>query len=453
MHETMPRYQPLRTASNRARAAGEHMAPLWLHVIAGPDQGRRVAASDATISIGRGDDNLLRLTDRLVSRHHCQLALADRSFVLRDGGSRNGTYVNGVKVVEVALAPGCQVELGDTRIWFGPTEAGPAGAPSAEDSFGGLVGSSAAMREAVELLRSIAATRLTCLVFGETGTGKELAARAIHAHSPQQLGPFVVIDCAAVSENLIEAKLFGHVRGAFTGAVRDAAGAFEEADGGTVFLDEIGELPLALQPKLLRVLERREVMRLGSNRNVPLDVRVIGATHRDLHAMVTSGTFREDLYYRLSEATVCLPPLRERPDDIGLLARHLLEQESGHSSLLTEDGIAWLEKRTWPGNVREMRNLLRRASAAAQKAPMDGQLFENIVRQAARSPFRPVEPETSPSLNANGLPIARARDEFRKEYLKQLVDQYGDDHAAVARHMGVHIKYARRLMRRYALIP
>ncbi|MDP9036183.1 MAG: sigma 54-interacting transcriptional regulator [Myxococcota bacterium] len=445
----MPCFKPPVTRSSQSIAAGAPARPLWLHVVAGPDQGRRVTAHERTISIGRGEDNALRLTDRLVSRHHCQLTLADHTYVLRDGGSRNGTFVNGVKVVEVAIAPGCQLELGDTRVWFGPADRTAA---SEGETFGGLIGTSASMREAIELLRSIGVTRLTCLLLGETGTGKELAARALHAQSPQALGPFVVIDCASVNESLIEEKLFGHVRGAFTGAVRDVPGAFEEAHAGTIFLDEIGELPLALQPKLLRVLERREVTRLGSHRNVPLDVRVLAATHRELRAMVASGTFREDLYYRLSEATVRLPPLRERPEDVGLLARHLLEQEWGQSSTLKEDGIAWLRRQEWPGNVREMRNVLRRACAMAQKAPLDARLFERVLQQAGPSTFRPVEPETSPCMTGHGLPIARARDEFRKEYLKQLVDQHGEDHVAVARQMGVHIKYARRLMRRYGLI-
>ena len=430
------------------------MRRLALEVVAGPDEHLRLRVETSPISIGRAPDNELPLSDRAVSRHHCRLVPADDCFLLRDAGSRNGTFVNGVRIFEVALERGSHLQIGHTRIRFDFLEEGNAHPSSDASAFGELVGGSDAMRRTFELLRSIARTGLTCLLLGETGTGKELAARAVHDNSGHAEGPFVVLDCAGISPNLIEDKLFGHARGAFTGAVADARGAFEEASGGTIFLDEIGELPLPLQPKLLRVLERREVTRLGSHRNVPVDVRVIAATHRDLQAMVAKGDFRKDLYYRLSEATVVLPPLRDRPDDVVQLARHMLELDWGQPAILDPKAVALLEQHSWPGNVRELRNVLRRVRAMSPAGIIEAALVASVIeRPPTQAQFEPEEPATSVSLAGTGLPMAQARDEHRKEYLKRLLEQHGDDHVAIASQMGVHIKYARRLMRRYGLIP
>jgi DNA-binding NtrC family response regulator len=319
----------------------------------------------------------LRLTDRLVSRRHCEIVSVDEGVVLRDTSSRNGTFVNGVRIFDVALESGAQVWLGETRIRCDIERGSQRSAPPAEDRFGDLLGAGPAMRQVFATLRSIAPTMLTCLLLGETGTGKELAARAVHLHSRYAHGPFVVIDLGAVSEGLIEDKLFGHERGAFTGAQNAAKGAFEDANGGTVFLDEIGELPLSLQPKLLRVLERREVTRLGSHRPIPCDIRVIAATHRDLEAMVAATTFRQDLFYRISEASVRLPPLRERLEDIESLARHMLTQDWSKPASLTPGAVQALLRHQWPGNVRELRNVLRRANATSQSGSIDVELLRN----------------------------------------------------------------------------
>jgi transcriptional regulator with PAS, ATPase and Fis domain len=422
-----------------------------LEVLAGPDQGRQVTKDTLPLSIGSAADADLRLSDRYASRHHCRILEAeDGSCVLRDEESRNGTFVNGVKIFQVAFEPGAEMQIGRTRIRFGFDEADDSKASCKVEPFGELVGASQTMHAAFAALRRMAPTSLTCLLLGETGTGKELAARGLHAHSRRAGGPFLVIDCGAVSETLIEDKLFGHERGAFTGALKDAEGAFEGANGGTIFLDEIGELSLALQPKLLRVLERREIIRLGSHNAVPVDVRVIAATHRDLQSLVAEGRFRQDLYYRLAEATMWLPPLRTRVEDIDLLARHLLDLAGGPPVVLQADALAVLRHHTWPGNVRELRNVLRRAAAMACTGAINASLLEEVIG-STRTGFPPESLETTRTFSE--LPIAEARNEHRKEYLKQLLELYGDDHAAVARQMGVHIKYARRLMRKYGFIP
>jgi two-component system, NtrC family, response regulator GlrR len=422
---------------------------LALEVLCGPDQGLRVTSDSLPLSIGSAPGNDLRLSDPHVSRIHCRMLKEDDgSVLLRDEQSRNGTFVRGVKIFQVALDPGTEIQVGRTRIRFGFAVQEDAGGEVKLDRFGELIGASHTIRNAFEALRRVAPTALTCLLLGETGTGKELAARAIHDQSPRASGPFIVIDCGAVTETLIEDKLFGHERGAFTGALREAQGAFEEAKGGTIFLDEVGELPLALQPKLLRVLERREIVRLGSHKAIPIDVRVIAATHRDLHALAVEGRFRQDLYYRLAEASVRLPPLRNRMDDIDFLARHLLDGASGAPVLLQPDALAALKAHRWPGNVRELRNVLRRAAATASGGAIDAGLLEGVMGPA-KTGF-PDAPETTATFDS--LPIAEARDAHRKAYLKQLLERHGDDHAAIAQQMGVHIKYARRLMRRYGFI-
>jgi DNA-binding NtrC family response regulator len=230
----------------------------------------------------------------------------------------------------------------------------------------GLVGHSTPMRSLFQLLETVAATSSTVLIVGETGTGKELAARAIHHNSPRRTNRFVAINCSAIPESLLEAELFGHVRGAFTGADRDKPGLFEVANGGTLFLDEIGEMPMALQAKLLRVLQDREFERVGDSHTIKIDVRVIAATHSDLKKMVADGQFREDLFYRLNVIPVQLPPLRERRDDIPLLAQHFLQKlaaETGRSVTISQEALRRLMAFHWPGNVRQLENVLERAVA------------------------------------------------------------------------------------------
>jgi len=295
--------------------------------------------------------------------------------VLRDHGSTNGTFLDGVRVREAYLAPGAAIRLGNTEMTFSPLEERIEILRSDSDSFGELTGSSASMREVYGILERIAPTDVTVLLEGETGTGKELAARAIHKYSHRAARPFVVVDCGAVAPNLIESELFGHEKGAFTDAVKSRQGAFELADSGTIFLDEIGELSLDLQPKLLRALDQRETKRVGADKPVTVNVRVISATNRDLEKEVRAGRFREDLFYRLTVVRVALPPLRNRKEDIETLAGHLLagiSKEIGRKIAgLSAEAAAALTAYTWPGNVRELRNVLGRAAALSDSGSVD----------------------------------------------------------------------------------
>lgn len=280
----------------------------------------------------------------------------------RDLESRNGTYVSGVRLESSRIDPGAVLRLGTVTLEVHYDETAEEVELWPEERFGDLLGRSAAAREMFAKLARVANSDATVLVQGETGTGKELIGRAIHEHSKRHGKPYVIVDCGSIPEVLLESELFGHVKGAFTGAVSSRNGAFVEADGGTVFLDEIGELPMPLQPKLLRFLETRTVRRIGEAQHRKVDVRVIAATHRDLRAMVNNGSFREDLYFRLAVLPVFVPPLRERLVDIELLVGAFCPPDQ-RGKLFTPAMIAELQRRPWPGNVRELRNLVERSVA------------------------------------------------------------------------------------------
>jgi DNA-binding NtrC family response regulator len=348
--------QTRHSTDDGAPPRAHHAAPL---VLAWQEPGRppkRLALTDELISLGSHPDNSIVLESRLVSRFHCRVHLRpDRSVWLRDLGSKNGTQVDGARVLELELAPGARLKLGDQELRVEGT-----GLELAVDSLPGMVARDPGMAEAIALLRRAAGSRLPVILRGDTGTGKEVAARALHALSSRAQGPFVPINCGAIAKELAEAELFGHERGAFTGAVSSSPGAFGAADQGTLFLDEIGELPLALQVKLLRALESDEVKPVGAARPRKVDARIVCATHRDLRALVRSGAFREDLYYRLQGVEIVLPPLRARPRDILAIAEKLLARE-GDSVRLAPDAKAALLGHSWPGNARELVHALRLA--------------------------------------------------------------------------------------------
>ena len=336
-------------------------------VTAGRDEGKEVMVHDPVVTIGTLPESSLVLTDPTVSRRHAVVEETAAGYVLKDEGSTNGTFMNGVRVREGYLSPGAVIRLGQTEMIFSPIEERVEVPRSSRDHFGELLGATASMREVFGILERVSPADMTVLIQGETGTGKELAARAIHDHSRRATAPFVVFDCGAAAPTLIESELFGHEKGAFTDAVKSRQGAFELADNGTLFLDEIGELAPPLQPKLLRALDQREVKRVGAERSARVNVRVIAATNRDLEKEVKAGRFREDLYYRLSAVSIQLPPLRKRKEDIGLIAKRLLAGISEGTDKkvidLSSEAAAALAAYSWPGNVRELRNVLERASA------------------------------------------------------------------------------------------
>jgi DNA-binding NtrC family response regulator len=344
------------------RPTGVRIRRCRLEVLTGADAGMVQVIDAAHIRIGARPGNDVQLSDAKVSGWHCEIQLGEHGYRLRDLDSTNGTFVGSSRIVDAYIAPGTIIGLGATRLRFEPLDESVERPLSAEDRFGEIIGRSVKMRELFAWLGRLAPSDTTVLITGETGVGKELVARSLHQFSSRSSGPFEVLDCGAVPQNLIEDYLFGHERGAFTGATSAFAGVFERAGKGTVFLDEIGELPLDMQPKLLRVLERHEVRRIGGARTIPVDIRVVAATNRDLGVEVNRGRFRADLYYRLAVARVHVPPLRERRDDIPLLVEHILaEIEGGEHAHLAPDTVERLKRLDWPGNVRQLQNALRRA--------------------------------------------------------------------------------------------
>ncbi len=326
------------------------------------------------IRLGAMSDNDVVVDDESVSRYHGRIVQEDSGYLLADLGSTNGSFIDRVRVREGYLRPGSTIHLGQAELRFQAGEEEVEIVPSRKDRFGDLIGRHPRLREIYAIIEKIAPTNTTVVIEGETGTGKEVVAQTIHKMSPRAGGPLMIFDCGAVPANLVESELFGHEKGAFTGAIMTRLGLFEMADGGTLFLDELGELPLDLQPKLLRALEQREVRRVGSHRPIKLDVRIIAATNRNLDDEVRSGRFRQDLYYRLSVVRLVLPPLRERAEDIPLLVKHFLKNASYNRApdggtrvkSVSREALELLGAYVWPGNVRELVNTVERAVSFAE---------------------------------------------------------------------------------------
>ena len=408
---------------------------IRVEVVEGPATGTTASLPGPSARIGSARDCDLVIADPTVSRHHITLAVDDHGVRVTDARSRNGTWVDGLRVFDALARGDSSIKIGGTTLRLLLTDDMVDVPLSSKERFGDLLGKSHAMRRVFSLLERIAASDATLLVEAETGTGKDLVAEAVHEASSRGSGPFVVFDCSAVSANLIESELFGHVKGAFTGANTDRPGALEAADGGTLFLDEIGELPIDLQPKLLRALENREVRRIGANQRHQVDVRVIAATNRDLAAEIERGRFREDLYYRLAVVRVTLPPLRERPDDIPLLVRHFAKDREVPPAV-----IAGFVGQAWPGNVRELRNAVERMLSLG-------------FPQTGAPP--PAPPKPAPPAIDLSVPLKDARDalleEFERAYLRAALDKTGGNATKAAAIAGVSRKFVQRALDRYAL--
>ncbi|HTM20055.1 MAG TPA: sigma 54-interacting transcriptional regulator, partial [Kofleriaceae bacterium] len=337
-----------------------------LVVIKGPQRGTDFVISADVIRVGKSPENDLHLTDETVSRVHFEIVRDAKGYLLRDMQSTNGTFLDGAEVKEAYVRAGSVIGAGASELKFTPFEERIEILPSEKERLGEMVGRSRQMREIFGLLERIAHTDATVLIEGETGTGKDMIARTLHLLSKRAPAPFIVVDCGAVAGTLIESELFGHEKGSFTGAIAGRQGAFELANGGTVFLDELGELSLDLQPKLLRVLEQRELRRVGGSKTLKVDLRVVAATRKDLRSEVDKGKFREDLYFRLNVVPIVAPPLRERREDIPLLVEQFLVQMAPPGQdrpALDEAAVAALMAHDWPGNVRELRNVIERALA------------------------------------------------------------------------------------------
>ena len=416
-----------------------------LEVVAGVDQGKVIELAAPTIQIGRiGAD--LNLTDGKVSGLHCELKLQPEGYRLRDLGSTNGTYVKGVRVVDAFIQPGSTIQVGKSAITFNPTDDAVAMPLWNEARLQQLIGGSAAMRHLFELINRFAQSDATVLIQGETGTGKELIADAIHQCSPRRNEPFVVLDCSAIPEQLFEAQLFGHEVGAFTGAVKSTPGVFEMAHGGTLFLAQIGALPLDVQAKLLRAVETRKVRRLGGTKVFASDVRLVAATNRDLAAEVNRGTFRSDLFYRLNVARLQVPALRERREDLPMLVEHFLRQLSVSSGQpdprLPDDFMARAMRHTWPGNVRELRNSVERAMLLPNHP---GVAFETPPKKEGDG-FAHIDID---------IPFKTAKqklvDEFDRRYLQALLEAHDGNISAAARAAGIERMSIYKMIRRLGL--
>ena len=428
-----------------------------LVVLDGPSAGRSVVIEQQRVRVGRSQVCDLTLDDPSVSGLHLELIATDDGLLLRDRDSTNGTWAGDVRLREALLSPGAVFSAGSATLRYEPLTDVVEIPLAAQDRFGGVVGRSVCMREIFATLDKVAPSDLTVLVEGETGTGKEVVARAIHEHSRRASGPFVVLDCTAVARTLSESQLFGHEQGAFTGAVSRHRGAFEQADGGTVFLDEIGELPRDLQPKLLRVLEHQEFSRVGGSRPVHVDVRVLAATNRDLRQMVADGGFREDLYFRLSVLHVELPPLRDRPEDVELLVEHFLgrienPRFGGGTVSVAPEAMVRLAGRSWPGNVRELRNAVERAVSLADQPHLGPADFSDDRRAlGTASPHAP-----GGELNVDtSRPFKEAKaevvDAWEARYLRALVAEHAGNLSAASRAVGLTRYHLRELLKKHGL--
>jgi DNA-binding NtrC family response regulator len=411
----------------------------WSIQIAGRDAPLAVidGATPSRVLVGNGPGCDVRIADPSVSRRHAAFEPSRGRLRISDLGSTNGTFVNGVSILDALIEGGEEVRVGATIVRI------ERGAPSSNvrlperTSFGRMVGWSREMRRLYPLCERLAATAVPLIIEGETGTGKEALAESIHEAGPRAAGPFVVFDCTAVAPSLVESELFGHERGAFTGAVQMRRGVFEQAHGGTLLIDEIGDLEPHLQPKLLRVLERAEIRRVGGDRSIAVDVRVVAATRRDLDHEVEAGRFRDDLYHRLAVARIELPPLRERKGDIRLLAEHFARELGGDERAIKPDVLARWDDYRWPGNVRELRNGVARVLALGDLAELER--TRSLESTASRSS------DFLGAVLARKLPLVEARkevvDELERRYLEQVLAENRGDVAAAADASGIGRRY------------
>jgi two-component system response regulator GlrR len=418
-----------------------------LDVALGGDSTQRYVSNTDRVSIGTHASNDLVVERDTVSRFHCELRIDERGVSVRDLASRNGTFVDGVRIESAWLGPRHALRLGDLVVAFQVEEERASVPLFAGERFGRMLGRAPTMRRAFALLERCAATDVTVLVEGESGTGKEGAAEAIHTESRRRNGPFVVLDCSAIPPSLLESELFGHEKGAFTGADRVHKGVFEEAHGGTVFLDEIGELPTELQPKLLRVLERRQVRRLGSQRLLDVDVRFVAATNRSLKREVNEGRFRQDLYFRLAVARVELPPLRERVEDLAMLTEAFLDQlqasPAQRARLLGSAFQSRIARYPFLGNVRELRNVVERALVFGEDG-LGGEEPSLLRAAVVRSPIDDVDVTYAEARE-------RAIDRFEAAWLPALLARHGGNVSRAARGADLTRPYLHKLLRRHGL--
>ena len=426
-----------------ATPAAVNLRRCKLVVVKGPQRGTEYLLDGDTIRIGKAPENDFVIGDETVSRVHLEIVRDAKGYLVRDLHSTNGTFLDGAEIKEAYLRPGSIVSAGSVEIKFTPFDERIEILPSDKEQLGDLVGRSLVMREIFGLIEKIAPTDATVLIGGETGTGKDVIARTLHQLSRRAQGPFVVVDCGAVSSSLIESELFGHEKGSFTGAISARAGAFELATGGTVFLDEIGELSLELQPKLLRVLEARELRRVGGSKITKVDLRIIAATRKDLRSEVEKGKFREDLFFRLNVVPIVSPPLRNRREDISMLVDCFVLALGGTAGSISDSARTAMLRHDWPGNVRELRNVVERALA------LGGDPDVLLLPINPSSPGKGGEQMTfSPELSFRDTK-ERWTEQFERRYLTWLLRRAEGNISKAARDADMDRKYLHKLLRKY----
>jgi DNA-binding NtrC family response regulator len=430
---------------------------LRVEVTSGPDRGKKWTAVSDVVTVGSAPGNDLVLADETVSRYHLELRRLPDRILVEDQRSSNGTMIGPVMVREAMVLPGTVIQLGKSGI---RVEDGDLVTVELHqgDRVGGLVGRTPEMRELMAKVLRAAAAGPSVLILGETGTGKELIARALHDLGPRAGHAFETVDCGALLPTLIAAELFGYEKGAFTGADRQHAGAFERADGGTLFLDEIGELPSTLQAALLGVLERRRFRRLGGQKEISVDVRIVAATHRELRAAVNEGTFRQDLYFRLAVLRLKSPALRERRDDLPVLIEHFLHaagEDRPLDSVFPPQVIEGLKTHHWPGNVRELKNLVDATLAMGEPPELEAVMSGPRGPQAQTAPpsdAKAVSDFPSKSLeelyrwaykDARNLVL----EEFERKYFDQLLSRTRGNLSQAARESRMNRNYLAELLK------
>jgi two-component system response regulator HydG len=413
--------------------------PFLLSVAKGPDQGQSFVldgSQPSRVLLGQAPACDIRLTDRTVSRRHVALDVEGGRVRVSDLGSKNGTKVNGVKIIEAWVQGGETIQVGSTLFRLDRHSAGKKIALSPATSWGRMVGASTEMRRLYPLCEKLAQSDVPVIIEGETGTGKELLAECLHEQGPRGDGPFVLLDCTAVPAPLLEVELLGYAAGARPGATEGRAGVMEQAHGGTLLINEVAELDLSLQVQLLRVLERRSVKRLGSDQAIPTDFRLLVSTRSDLDREVAAGRFRDELLHRIAVARIELPPLRRRKGDVLLLARHFCQELGGTDQALQQAMRLGWDEHSWPGNVRELRSTVARHLALGELAEIsehdDGVLNEpvsvdQIIEQALT------------------LPLGEARQrvvvEFERRYVRRVLDRHSGNVTHAAESAGVARRY------------
>jgi two-component system, NtrC family, response regulator GlrR len=417
-----------------------------LLVLSGPDADAVYRSTGDRAVIGTHASADLVLQDRTASRFHCEIAVFDGRAAVRDLGSLNGTRINHVPVVQAYLRSGTLLSLGRTQIRFDFGHAKVKIPLSSDQRFGLMVGRSSAMRAVFAILQRAAQSDATVLLEGETGTGKEIAAESIHRESTRRDGPFLVVDCGAISPDLIESELFGHERGAFTDARQQKRGLLELAEGGTVYLDEIGEMVSALQAKLLRFLEEKAFKRVGGSADIRVDVRVIAATNRNLDEEVRAGRFRSDLFYRLNVLPITLPALRMHLDDLPVLMNFYIDTFNREFKKnvrgVSAAAMRALSAYGWPGNIRELRNAVERAMLLADGTVLDTKDFP--IASATREPIT-----SGFELPADGVDL----DQIERSLVLQALTRSDWNQTRAATLLGLNRDQIRYRIEKFSLTP